>query len=220
MKRTLENRLGYTYLSLMLSSKICRSLVALLLGIVAYAVISFAIALWRSPYSIAVLIASAYEGGLIGDENPGLAADWYLSAAKKGDRVAQYKLGFILYYGRGVDVDRAKGLRWIRESAEYGNADAQYFMGVASIAGVDVPADLSGAATWFRKAAEQGHAKAQRLLASLYHKGIGSRQAAMRPSNGLERLLPKVMPRRSRYWGLYISWAKEFLQTLNAPLNC
>ncbi|GEM_PF-1838997 len=42
----------------------------------------------------------------------------------------------------------------------------------------------------------------------------------MRPSNGLERLLPKVMPRRSRYWGLYISWAKEFLQTLNAPLNC
>ncbi|MGY3643836.1 hypothetical protein [Pseudomonas sp. PK-RTE-24] len=64
------------------------------------------IALWRRPYSLPVLIASAYEEGLIVSRNPSKAADWYLSAAEKGDPVAQYKIGIIQYYGRGVEVDR------------------------------------------------------------------------------------------------------------------
>lgn len=92
-----------------------RSLVALLLSVVAFVLVSFIVTLWRSPYSLTVLIASAYEEGLVVCRNPGKAADWYLRAAEQGDRVAQFKLGILQYYGRGIDVDRPMGLQWITE---------------------------------------------------------------------------------------------------------
>ncbi len=81
----------------------------------AFLLLSFVVTLWRSPYSLTVLIASAYEEGLIVSRDPGKAAEWYLSAAERGDPVAQYKLGITQYYGRGIDADRPKGLQWITE---------------------------------------------------------------------------------------------------------
>ncbi|MFH7617628.1 tetratricopeptide repeat protein, partial [Pseudomonas syringae group genomosp. 7] len=82
----------------------------------------------------------------------------YSRAAEKADPVAQYKLGLILFFGRGVEIDRAKGLQWLTESAEDGIADAEYFMGVAMTAEAATQTDFWEVASWFSKAAEQGHA--------------------------------------------------------------
>lgn len=153
--------------------KLRRFLVALYLCVAAFLFVTLSITFWRSPYSLTVLIASAYEDGLVVGKNPGKAMVWYSRAAENGDPVAQYKLGLIHFYGRGVDIDRAKGLQWVTESAERGNADAEYFMGTAITAGVATETDFGQAARWFSKAAEQGHVKAQQKLASLYFNGSG-----------------------------------------------
>ncbi|MFH7473874.1 hypothetical protein RA264_29390, partial [Pseudomonas syringae pv. tagetis] len=48
-----------------MDSKLRRSLVALCLCVAAYLFVTFTITLWRSPYSLNVLVASAYEEGLV-----------------------------------------------------------------------------------------------------------------------------------------------------------
>jgi TPR repeat protein len=45
--------------------------------------------------------------------------------AKKGNREAQYAVGYMYYYGQGVVEDRKKAGFWIKKAAEQGQADAK-----------------------------------------------------------------------------------------------
>ncbi|MBX9704886.1 MAG: sel1 repeat family protein [Gammaproteobacteria bacterium] len=45
--------------------------------------------------------------------------------AVKGDPNAEYAVGYMLYYGKGVAKDQSAGANWIREAAVHGQAQAE-----------------------------------------------------------------------------------------------
>jgi len=93
--------------------------------------------------------------------------------AEHGNAEAQYRLGRMYEFGRGVPKDMAQALTWLRKSAAAGNANAQQELGVMYYNGDGVPHDETQAVAWFQKAATQGDATAQYNLALMHAKGAG-----------------------------------------------
>jgi TPR repeat protein len=89
--------------------------------------------------------------------------------AQQGDPEAQYAMGILYVYGRGVQKDYAEAAKWYRKAAENGYAAAQHKLGLLYFGGLGVPKDFAEAFRWFSSAAEQGDAAAQDSLASMYH---------------------------------------------------
>ena len=96
------------------------------------------------------------------------AVEWYRKSAEQGNVTAQYNLGYMYHYGRGVSRDHAKAVEWYRKSAEQGNVDAQYALGYMYENGRGVSQDHAKAVEWYQKAAEQGHGGAQCQLGGMY----------------------------------------------------
>jgi hypothetical protein len=101
------------------------------------------------------------------------AARLYRARAEHGDTNAQYRLGSLYYYGKGVPQDYPEAVRWYRKPADQGIAKAQYAVGYCYFHGRGVPQDSDEAARWYRKAAEQGDAAAQWYLGHAYRLGQG-----------------------------------------------
>ena len=93
--------------------------------------------------------------------------------AEHGNAEAQYRLGRMYEFGRGVPKDMAQALAWLRKSAVAGSANAQQELGVMYFNGDGVPHDDAQAVAWFQKAANQGSATAQYNLALMHAKGAG-----------------------------------------------
>ena len=84
--------------------------------------------------------------------------------ALAGDAEAQYRLGGLYYWGRGVPKDVEEALRWRRMAADQGHANAQYFVGLVLENGEAGTADPVAARSWFEVAAAQGHVLSQSKL--------------------------------------------------------
>ena len=93
--------------------------------------------------------------------------------AEQGDMKAQYKLGAMYYFGRGVPRDYGEAVRWYRKAAEQGYAAAQFNLGLMYHDGNGVPQHHAEAVNWYRKAAEQGDPKAESALGYAYSSGEG-----------------------------------------------
>jgi TPR repeat protein len=93
--------------------------------------------------------------------------------AEQGEAAAQYDLGVMLEYGRGVAQDDVAAATWYRKAALQGVDVAQYRLAVMHENGWGVPQSDAEAVTWYRSAAEQGHALAQHDLAFMYAAGKG-----------------------------------------------
>lgn len=102
-----------------------------------------------------------------------VAAKWYRHAAEQGFALAQFKLGGLYDFGRGVPQDFEEAVKWYRLAAEQGLALAQFNLGCMCEEGQGVPHNLQEAVKWHRLAAEQGHASAQFMLAVKYRFGAG-----------------------------------------------
>ena len=92
--------------------------------------------------------------------------------AEKGDSIAQYRIGFMHYYGQGVPQDYSKAVQWYEMAAENDNAEAIYSVARMYNAGLGVPQDYLVASEWFKRAAEMGHGDAQAHLGVLYFVGM------------------------------------------------
>ena len=92
---------------------------------------------------------------------------------EQGYARAQFNLGFMYYYGRGVPRDFAEVVKWYRMAAEQGHARAQYNLGLMYRRGQGVPQDETEAVKWYRKAAAQGHGNARNSLDSMRENGKG-----------------------------------------------
>ena len=99
------------------------------------------------------------------------ALEHFTEYAKMGNARAQYYLGEMYSYGRGVFRDYAKAVEWYRKSAERGNARAQYSLGRMYENGRCVSKDYVKAVEWYLKAAEQGNYAAQCRLGNMYKEG-------------------------------------------------
>ncbi len=99
--------------------------------------------------------------------------------AKAGNAEAQFQLGRLYHYGRGVPEDDVAALGWFERAARQGSAQAQYELGNMyafgfGIAPGDPDADRK-AAKWYFEAARQGHPDAQYSLGILFLTGKGVR---------------------------------------------
>ena len=90
--------------------------------------------------------------------------------ADRGNVVAQFSLGAMLYYG-GTDTTGAIG--WFRRAAAQGYAPAEFQMGQLYAFGFGVAQSDAEALAWYRKAAVHGDAAAQRAVGDAYQKGRG-----------------------------------------------
>jgi TPR repeat protein/Zn-dependent peptidase ImmA (M78 family) len=66
---------------------------------------------------------SYYDGGLYSD-----AFNNYLIAAKKGNPVAQERIGWMYFKGKGVKKDKDQGIEWWKKAAQKGNGAAISFL--------------------------------------------------------------------------------------------
>ncbi len=97
--------------------------------------------------------------------------------AERGDSEAQYRLGRMYEFGRGVLTNMPQALTWLRKSAAQENASAQTELGAIYASGFGgVPQDDAQAVAWFQKAANQGNPTAQYNLGLMYAKGGGVKQ--------------------------------------------
>ena len=122
------------------------------------------------------------------------AVKWYRLAAEQGYAPAQFNLGEMYEWGRGmfVDEDCYEAIKWYRLAADQGHKEAvekieeleeelarpnQYYaIGLRHYNGEGVAQDYSEAAKWFRIAADQGDADAQNKLGGMYSNGQGVTQ--------------------------------------------
>ncbi len=96
-----------------------------------------------------------------------------LSKAKKGDEIAQYKVGEKFLKADGVERDFVKGYNWIEKSAKQGYPQAQFQMGVMYNTGIPRGRDQQKALMWYEKSADSGYPEAQANLGYMYFHGTG-----------------------------------------------
>ena len=99
----------------------------------------------------------------------------YISAIKEwgplaaqGDAAAQFNIGNMFDFGKGVAEDNAQAVYWYNKSAEQGNANAQYALGWMYENGEGVVKDLAMAFRWYKRSAERNHPAAQTNLGWMY----------------------------------------------------
>lgn len=97
----------------------------------------------------------------------------FRTLAEQGDAAAQYRLGFMYDFGKGVPQDYVLAVKWYTKAAEQGNAKAQNHLGIMYSMGLGIPQDYAQAVKWYRKAAEQGDTTAQINLGNKYSNGQG-----------------------------------------------
>ena len=121
----------------------------------------------KDPFKLALACWLA----LIGLVNPGLAADvadcckqLYKNgqyeqafpvcreASEQGDSRAQFILGKMYYFGKGVQQDDTEAVKWYRKAAEQGYAKAQFNLAVTYAGGKGVLQSGEAAADWYYKA--------------------------------------------------------------------
>jgi TPR repeat protein len=92
-------------------------------------------------------------------------------SATRGNVIAQFSLGAMLYYGGD---DTAQAIDWFRKAAGQKYAPAEFQMGQVYDFGFGVTPNDAEALGWYRKAAEHGSAAGQRAVGDFYRKGRGA----------------------------------------------
>lgn len=118
-------------------------------------------------------LASCYDLGMHVQPDGKESISWLTKAANQGYAPAEYELGRIYLYGRGIPIDYAQALLRERKAAEQGDPRAQRDLAFMYERGFGVAADPAQAAEWNRKAAVQGNAEAQLHLAKGLDDGVG-----------------------------------------------
>lgn len=96
---------------------------------------------------------------------------WLLKSAEFGYVSAQYRIGFMHFYGNIFEQDYAKALVWYTKAAQNGNAIAQNAIGNMYFKGIGVEHDSKEAYKWYIMAARQKYTPALNNLALYYENG-------------------------------------------------
>ena len=112
------------------------------------------------------------------------AFPYFEAASKLGDRRAQHYLGFMYFYGQGVEKNYRKARKefvksiTMKDSNSEENPDqadldarARYYLGLIYLRGYGTNKDIDRAFVFFKISAEAGDARAQYYLAGLYYTG-------------------------------------------------
>ena len=94
-----------------------------------------------------------------------------------GDSDAQFLMGLMCYYGRGVEASPEDAAGWFRQAAEQGDMIAQYNLGFLYQSGDGVEQSNEMAVRYYRMSAEQGYDSAQYQMGLMYYYGDGVEQS-------------------------------------------
>jgi Sel1 repeat len=108
----------------------------------------------ETPFNLG---AAAYK-----DKNYSEAAKQWTQSVASGNVEAMNNLGYLLYYGHGVDVDTPRAIALWRVASYAGNSESQWHLGVAYETGVGVQQSLPKAYAWYRCAVENATNKSRK----------------------------------------------------------
>lgn len=109
------------------------------------------------------------------EEDKVKALEYYQLAAEKGNIVAQWRIGEIYEYGRGVEQSDEQAVHWYRRAAVSGHCQAQSSLALLLEDGRGVAAaDDAEAFHWHLAAAEQDQALSQYCVACCFGEGRGT----------------------------------------------
>lgn len=121
------------------------------------------------------------------DRNYAQAMEILKPFAEQGDLQAQVKVGFMYYYGEGVEQDYGKAAFWLSQAAQNGNPIAQTMLAKMYHYGWGVEKDPQKAFELCYSAAQKGYAEAQAHIGILYAQGLGTGQDTSAAVNWLYR---------------------------------
>lgn len=122
---------------------------------------------WLSSSSNEEKTRTRRVSGLLSEQYK-IALDWLEKAALQGHGGAQFCLGVMYDFGKGVERDFLKAAYWYGEAAKQGHGEAQFQIARMYLKGLGVEKNLKEALYWFREAAKQNHTRAQFQLGHLY----------------------------------------------------
>jgi TPR repeat protein len=93
------------------------------------------------------------------------------SLAKRGEPMAQYRVGLMLAIGQGAVADENEAVHWFREAARQGIVAAQAKLGHLYLDGRGHPEEDPDAERWLQGVAEKGSADIKYRIAVLYLEG-------------------------------------------------
>ena len=123
--------------------------------------------------------AADYEAGLQAYKEGRFQAAYenWQPLAEAGDPEAEFALGQLFYWGRGVEQDKEAAASWFRRAGAQGHGRALYTLGFMALSGeAQGGTDYEAAAEWWRKAAATGNPLAMVSLGTAYESGNGVSQ--------------------------------------------
>ncbi len=117
-------------------------------------------------------LGSAYES----NSNSKEAFYWYSKAAAKGHTSAQYSMGTIYNYGRGIKEDKEKAMTWYLKASDNNHSWARYEIGDMHQQGKGVKKDIKTALSWYIKSADLNNSSALVHIGDMYYEGKDVKQ--------------------------------------------
>jgi uncharacterized protein len=109
---------------------------------------------------------------LYGSQNftadPDRARAWFEEAASKGFAMAEYNLGVMYLYGRGVPIDYAAARGWLIKASDHGVPRAKFQLGRLYEKGLGVPLDMNEAKRLYRDGTEQARSSVDANSGTLF----------------------------------------------------
>ncbi|MFK7958712.1 MAG: DUF6438 domain-containing protein [Lysobacterales bacterium] len=99
------------------------------------------------------------------------AVEWFRKSAVQGSAKGQYGMGFVYYWGQGVEADDERAADWFEKSASQEHPGAQTRMAEIYREGLGRPKDPKKAFELLERAAKQDNVEAQFWLATDFLKG-------------------------------------------------
>jgi TPR repeat protein len=131
--------------------------------------------LWVSP-----VLCADFQKGLDAHRKEDYATAFreWMPLAEQGDARAQYFVGGLYSFGRGVERNDKQAMYWTRKSAENGYANAIYSIAEQYQLGFRVDKDINESIRWYEKLANKNDVKAQIKLGFLYEDKLEDFEAA------------------------------------------
>ncbi|MBT4888592.1 MAG: hypothetical protein HON65_03450 [Rhodospirillales bacterium] len=137
--------------------------------------LKFALAAEGAGYKLArTLLGDIYRDKSIEFRSIEQSVNWYTKAAEGGERMAQYKLGALYYFGDEIDANPKKAMNYLTKSAAQKNVNALSLLGEIYQLGYEgVAINYQLALKYNYGAAIKGDRIAQNNLAMMYKDGLG-----------------------------------------------
>lgn len=142
---------------------------------------AFALALLATPAFAQTPAETAYAQGIaLGDEGRfAEAMPMLLQAANAGHAGAQYAIGSMHSFGRGVPESKTTAREWFRKAAAQGHAGAAFNLGIHYDRGLETERSPEQALQWFARAGELGDPQGAYNAGHMHLSGEGAAASAV-----------------------------------------